>query len=101
MRYADDAVLIPETTKDVLELNGKKTDVMAVSRSNERTKINMFTNGKKLKQRHQFKNVGTIISSDGRIYSEIASRIVQAKKKKNFQRIKSITTSQFTQEEEP
>ena len=104
--YADDTVLIPKNKEDFqpfldiieeksrkkwLELNSKTTQVMAVSRSNERPHISMFTDGNKLKQRDQLKYLGTLISSDGRNYTEIASRTAQAKK--TFQRMKSILTS--------
>ena len=69
LRYADDTVLIPENKEDLrqlltifeeesrkkgLQLNSKKIELMVISQGN------------KLKQRGQFKYLGTLISSDGR-----------------------------------
>ena len=91
LRHADDTVLMAENKEDLqqlldivkeesrkkgLELNSKSTEVMVVSGSNERPQTNIFINVNKLKQRNKFKS----ISSDGHNYTEIASRIVQAKK---------------------
>ena len=70
------------------EIELQKIEVMVVSRNKERLQINMFINGNELKQRDQFKYLGSLIPSDGRNNAEIASRIAQARK--NFQRMKAI-----------
>ena len=80
-----------ERRKKAPELNSKKTQIMVVSRSNERPHINMFTDGDKLKRRDQFKCFRALILGDGCNFTEIASRIVQAKK--TFQRMKSVLAS--------
>ena len=77
-----------------MELNSKKTQLMVVSRSNERPPIKMFTDRNKLKQRDQFKYLGTLISSDGRKYTEIASKIVEAKI--TFQRKSRLTKNHIS-----
>ena len=106
MRYADDTVLIAENKEDLqklvniveeesrqkgLDLNSKKTEVMVISRKQENPKCDIFVSGIKLKQRDQFKYLGTFISSDGRNSIEISSRIAQAKS--NFLRMKTILTN--------
>ena len=53
---------------------------MIVSQKNECLQVKIFTNGNKLKQRDQFKYLGTLVSINGCNNSEIASRIVQVKK---------------------
>ncbi|GFO28243.1 endonuclease-reverse transcriptase [Plakobranchus ocellatus] len=103
LRYADDTVLIAENEKDLpqlldivkeesekkgLELNRKKTEVMVVSRKQELPIINIYIKGTRLKQKDQFKYLGSLISSDGRNNSEVASRIAQAKT--NFQKMKQF-----------
>ncbi|GFO26229.1 nitrilase homolog 1-like [Plakobranchus ocellatus] len=45
----------------------------------------------RLKQKDQFKYLGSLISSDGRNNSEVASRIAQAKT--NFQKMKTVLTN--------
>ena len=95
LRYADDTVLIAENKDDLQQLldiveeeiskkgtklNSKNPELMVLSRNNESPEINIFINGNKLKQRHQFKYLGTLISSNGCNKNEIASRITQAKK---------------------
>ena len=64
---------------------------MVISRNNECPHINIFFNGNKLKDRDQFKYLGTLISSHRGNNTEIGSRITQAKK--SFQRMKSILTN--------
>ncbi|GFO21283.1 endonuclease-reverse transcriptase [Plakobranchus ocellatus] len=106
LRYADDTVLIAENEKDLqqlldivkeesekkgLELNRKKTEVMVVSRKQELPIINIYIKGTRLKQKDQFKYLGSLISSDGRNNSEVASRIAQAKT--NFQKMKTVLTN--------
>ena len=74
LRYADATVLITENKEDLqrmldiakeerskkeMELNSKNTEVMAVSRNNECSRINTFINENKLKQRDQFKYLGS------------------------------------------
>ena len=81
LRYADDTVLIPENKEDLrqlltifeeesrkkgLQLNSKKIELMVISQSYSLPHINIFIKGNKLKQRGQFKYLGTLISSDGR-----------------------------------
>ncbi|GFO36468.1 katanin p60 ATPase-containing subunit a-like 2, partial [Plakobranchus ocellatus] len=106
LRYADDTVLIAENEKDLqqlldivkeesekkgLELNRKKTEVMVVSRKQELPIINIYIKGTRLKQKDQFKYLGSLISSDGRNNSEVASRIAQVKT--NFQKMKTGLTN--------
>ncbi|GFO13624.1 endonuclease-reverse transcriptase [Plakobranchus ocellatus] len=106
LRYADDTVLIAENEKDLqqlldivkeesekkgLELNRKKTEAMVVSRKQELPIINIYIKGTRLKQKDQFKYLGSLISSDGRNNSEVASRIAQAKT--NFQKMKTVLTN--------
>ncbi|GFO49904.1 structural maintenance of chromosomes protein [Plakobranchus ocellatus] len=106
LRYADDTVLIAENEKDLqqlldivkeesekkgLELNRKKTEVMVVSQKQELPIINIYIKGTRLKQKDQFKYLGSLISSDGRNNSEVASRIAQAKT--NFQKMKTVLTN--------
>ena len=69
-----------ESKKKRLELNSKKIDIMAIEGNNEYPHINIFINGNRLKQRDQFKCLGSLISSDRRNDTEIKSRIAQAKK---------------------
>ena len=64
----------------MVELNNKKTVVIFVSQNNERQQINIFINKNKLKQRDQFKSLGTLISRDRCNNTSIASKIVQVKK---------------------
>ena len=73
------------------ELDSKNTEVMVVSKNKECPQINICINGYELKQRDQFKYLGSLISSDERNNPEIAPRIAQAKK--NFQRMKSVLTN--------
>ncbi|GFN97261.1 mannosyltransferase [Plakobranchus ocellatus] len=53
--------------------------------------INIYIKGTRLKQKDQFKYLGSLISSDGRNNSEVASRIAQAKT--NFQKMKTVLTN--------
>ena len=64
---------------------------MVVNQNNEGPKIKIFINENKPKQTDQFKYLCTLISSDGRNNTEIASRIVETKK--SFQRMKSTLTN--------
>ncbi|GFO29671.1 clathrin heavy chain 1 [Plakobranchus ocellatus] len=80
-----------ESEKKGLELNRKKTEVMVVSRKQELPIINIYIKGTRLKQKDQFKYLGSLISSDGRNNSEVASRIAQAKT--NFQKMKTVLTN--------
>ena len=65
-----------------MELNSKmkKVHEMVVSRNKECPQINIFINENKLKERDHFKYFATLISSNGRKYTEIASRITQEKR---------------------
>ncbi|GFO40770.1 ubiquitin carboxyl-terminal hydrolase 24 [Plakobranchus ocellatus] len=74
-----------------LQLARKKTEVMVVSRKQELPIINIHIKGTRLKQKDQFKYLGSLISSDGRNNSEVASRIAQAKT--NFQKMKTVLTN--------
>ena len=65
---------------------------MVVSRKQIAPECNIFIGGTKLKQREQFKYLGTLVSSDGRNKIEISSRIAQAKR--NFQKMKAVLTNQ-------
>ncbi|GFO46620.1 endonuclease-reverse transcriptase [Plakobranchus ocellatus] len=80
-----------ESEKKGLELNRKKTEVMVVSRKQELPISNIYIKGTRLKQKDQFKYLGSLISSDGRNNSEVASRIAQAKT--NFQKMKTVLTN--------
>ena len=106
LRYADDTILIAENREDLqmlldiveeesrkkgLELNKKKTEVMVISRRQLSPEGNISIRGTKLKQRDQFKYLGTLISSDGRNNTEISSRIAQAKL--SFQKMKAVLTN--------
>ncbi|GFO14917.1 mitogen-activated protein kinase kinase kinase 7 [Plakobranchus ocellatus] len=64
---------------------------MVVSRKQELPIINIYIKGTRLKQKDQFKYLGSLISSDGRNNSEVASRIAQAKT--NFQKMKTVLTN--------
>ena len=103
--YADDKVLIAKNEKDLqalldiiereslnkgLEHNGKKTEVMVISRK-ANTTCNINVKGTKLRQRETFGYLGTLITQDCRNGVEISSRIAQAKK--NFQKLKPILTN--------
>ena len=98
LRYAYGTVLIAENEEDLLkllhtvedessgkglELNSRKTEVIFVSRNSECPQMNIFINGNKVKQRSQFKYLGSLILSDGRNKNS-------ASKKKSFQRLKPI-----------
>ena len=103
LRYADDMALIAENQKDLqnllmvvknesrekgLDLNSKKTEVMVISKETT-PECNIFVDGTKLKQKQSFKYLGTLITQDGRShtfitqdgrsYSEVKTRIAQAK----------------------
>ena len=93
MRYAVDVVLTAankenfqylldlfeeESRKKVLELYSKKTEAMSVQ-NKECSQLNIFMNGKKLKQRNQFKYLGSLISSDRCNITDVVSRLAQAK----------------------
>ncbi|GFR99128.1 endonuclease-reverse transcriptase [Elysia marginata] len=105
LRYADDTVLVAENEEDLqnlldivvceskkmgLELNSKKTEVMVISRK-EIPACDIYIDGAKLKQRESFKYLGTLISQDGRNYTEINSRIAQAKA--TFMNMKPLLTN--------
>ncbi|GFS25466.1 endonuclease-reverse transcriptase [Elysia marginata] len=105
LRYADDTVLVAENEEDLqnlldivvrgskkmgLELNSKKTEVMVISRK-EIPGCDTYVDGAKLKQRESFKYLGTLISQDGRNYTEINSRIAQAKA--TFMKMKPLLTN--------
>ena len=62
-------------------MNSKKIEVMVVSQNNDSSLINIFIKGNKIKQRDQFKYLGTLRSKDRCDITEIASRIAQAKEK--------------------
>src|ERR1700729_1436553 len=67
---------------------------MVISKKKETPQCNIKINNTALKQVHQFKYLGTVISSDARCTTEIRSRIAQAKttfmKMKNIMREKSL-----------
>ena len=80
-------VLIAENEKDLqalldiiereslnkgLELTGKKTEVMVISRK-ANTTCNIYVKGTKLRQRETFRYLGTLITQDGRNGVEISS----------------------------
>ena len=105
LRYADDTVLIAENGKDLqalldiidreslnmgVELNGKKTEVLVISRKANAT-CNIYVKGTKLRQRETSKYLGTLITQDSRNGVEISSRIAQAKT--TFQKLKSFLTN--------
>ena len=53
-----------ECRKNEFEFNSKKREVMIFSGNIECSQINIFINGNKLKQRDQFRYLGTSISRD-------------------------------------
>ena len=80
LRYSDDTVLIPENKEDLrqlltiflrreqkkgLQLNSKKIELMVISQSYSLRTSTSLSKVIKLKQRGQFKYLGTLISSDG------------------------------------
>ncbi|GFO35533.1 RNA-directed DNA polymerase from mobile element jockey [Plakobranchus ocellatus] len=99
LRYAENKedlqkllnIVEQESRKKGLELNSKKTEVMAISRKQEPPKCDIFINKVKLKQTEKFKYLGTIISNDGKTNREISARTAQAKI--NFQKMKTILTN--------
>ena len=80
-----------KSRKKGLELNSKKTEVMVVSGNNECPQINIFISGNKLKQRDQFKYLGTLISSHRNNKTEIVSRIALAKVFREWNRYNKYT----------
>ena len=105
LQYADDTVLISENEKDLqalldikereslnkgLELNGKKTEVMVISRKAIAT-CNIYVKGTKFRQQETFRYLGTLITQDGRNGVEISSRIAQTKT--TFQKLKPFLTN--------
>ena len=105
LRVADDAVLIAENEKDLqavldiiereslnkgLELNGKNTEVMVISRKANAT-CNIYVKGTTLRQRETFRYLGTLITQDGRNSVQISSRIAQTKT--TFQKLKPFLTN--------
>ena len=105
LRYANDTVLIAENEKDLqalldiierdslnkgLELNGKKTEVMVISRKAIAT-CNINVKGTQLRQRETFRYLGTRITQESRNGVEISSRIAQAIT--SFQKLKPFLTN--------
>lgn len=103
LRYADDAVLISSSEKDLqelldiivsasedqgLSLNIKKTECMVVSKSKEQRICNITLNCQKIKQVQQFNYLGSLITEDGRCEKEIRTRIGMAKEA--FGRMRSL-----------
>ena len=66
---------------------------MVIRRNNECPQINIFIDRNKLKQKDEFKYLGTKISSDGCNNIEIELRIEHTKK--NFQTMKSLLTNKY------
>ena len=67
---------------------------MLVSGNSECPHIIIFISSNKLKLNNQFNYLGTLISSDGHSNSEVASRIMQAKKKSSL-RMKSVLSGKY------
>ena len=95
IRYADDTVLMADSTEDLqklltslqsesakrgLTINKKKTKIMVFSEKIETPCSNIFLDGQKLEQTRQFDYLGSLITSDCRCEKEIRRRIVLAKK---------------------
>ena len=107
LRYADDTVLIAENEKDLqalldiiereslkngLELNGKKTEVMVISRKANAT-CNIYVKGTKLRQGETFRYLGTLITQDGRNGVEIII-ITNSPSENNFPKAKTVPNQQ-------
>ncbi|GFO13501.1 exocyst complex component, partial [Plakobranchus ocellatus] len=84
-----------DSIRELQQVSGDATKLknngMVVSRKQELPIINIYIKGTRLKQKDQFKYLGSLISSDGRNNSEVASRIAQAKT--NFQKMKTVLTN--------
>src|ERR1700729_34138 len=109
LRYADDTVLVAKSETELqalldtvikesemrgLGLNTKKTEVIVISKGKEPPKCTVYAKGNKLRQAVCVKNLGTILTSDGRCLTEIKSRIAQAKTA--FQRMRTILCNKST-----
>ena len=94
LRYADDTVLIADSEKELqstfdtvaeesskmgLEMNAKKTECMVVSKKKQTPTCNISYKGVGIRQTHQFKYLGFLITSDARCETEIKKRIAMAK----------------------
>ena len=67
-----------ESREKGLNLNSKKTEVMAINKKTTR-ECSIFVDGIELKQQQSFNHLGTVITQDGRSHSEVNSRIAQLK----------------------
>ena len=68
-----------ESSKMGLELNAKKTECMVISKKGQIPTCNSSCKGEKIKQTHQYKYLGFLITSDARCDIEIKKRIAIAK----------------------
>jgi hypothetical protein len=106
LRYADDTALMAESPKLLqelvdlvnkkskelgLEMNIKKTKVMAFSRDNTRPRIDIFINGERLEQVSSYTYLGHLMTEDGTSEKEIRKRIGIAKS--TFKNMKNVFTS--------
>ncbi|VVC40587.1 Reverse transcriptase domain [Cinara cedri] len=106
LRFADDIAFCAETENDLqkvltkvnkilwdkygMQLNKKKTKVMACSKTNQ-VLLNIHIDNARIEQVHHFNYLGSKITEDGRCKDEIISRIAQAKMA--FQNKKHLLTT--------
>jgi hypothetical protein len=91
--FADDSALVAHTPKQMqcvvdafsaaskkfgLQINIKKTEVLFQPGSNHREEVNIIVDGTALNQIDHFTYLGSIISRDGRIDSELTKRMAKA-----------------------
>lgn len=90
IRYADDTVLIADTEEKLqrlvdrldvecrgvgLRINIGKTEVMGMTKREERLRVNVNVGGQAVKQVRSFRYLGSLVNEDGRCDAEIRSRI--------------------------
>lgn len=95
IRYADDTVLIANTTEELQKLvtslqkesekrglfiNKKKTKIMVMTKKPTTPKSKILLNGEELEQTDRFEYLGSTVTSDCRSDNEIRKRIALAKK---------------------
>lgn len=106
VRYADDTVLIADTTDKLqnlvnivnetselygLKINKKKTETMVITKSKDIPALNIKINNTNIKQVNNFKYLGSTMTSDGRSTTEIKKRIGIAKTA--FQKMRPLLTN--------
>lgn len=106
VRYADDTVLLAESEEKLqnlidaltescgrkgLKININKTEVMGITKRNERLRVRIIVQGRLIKQVENFKYLGSIISENANCDKEIKTRIGIAKTA--FGKMKKILTN--------